>query len=73
MPKLQTSKGLKNLETLRTDSKWFLNKTLFMTKIYVTYLLKILHFFSPFRQFEMKNFLHRPIMVDNILYLVALW
>ena len=41
-------------------------------EIYITYLLKILSFSSPFRRYEMKNFLYRPTMVaDHISYLVA--
>ena len=31
-----------------------------MMEIYITCLLQILSFSSPFRQFEMKNFLQRP-------------
>ena len=41
-------------------------------KIYITHLLQILNFSSPFRRFEIKNFLRRPTMVaDNISNLVA--
>ena len=41
-------------------------------KIYITHLLKILNLFSPFRRFEIKNFLRWPTMVaDNISNLVA--
>ena len=41
-------------------------------EIYFTCLPKILLFSSPFRRFEMKNFLHRStMMVDHISYLVA--
>ena len=41
-------------------------------EIYITYLLKILSFSSPFRRYEMKKFLYRPTMVaDHISYLVA--
>ena len=36
-------------------------------KIYITHLLQISNFSSPFRWFEIKNFLRRPTMVtDNI-------
>ena len=36
-------------------------------EIYITCPLQILSFSSPFRRFEMKNFLRRPTMVaDNI-------
>ena len=42
-------------------------------KIYITHLLQILNFSSPFRRFEIKNFLCRPTMVaGNISNLVAL-
>ena len=42
-------------------------------KIYITHFLQILNFSGPFRRFEIKNFLRRPIMVaDNISNLVAL-
>ena len=41
-------------------------------KIYITHLLQILNFSSPFRRFEMKNSLRRPtIVADNISNLVA--
>ena len=41
-------------------------------KIYITHLLQILNFSSPFRRFEIKNFLRRSTMVaDNISNLVA--
>ena len=41
-------------------------------KIYITHLLKILNFSSPFRRFEIKPFLCRPTMVAaNISNLVA--
>ena len=41
-------------------------------KIYITPLLQILDFPSPFRRFEIKNSLRRPTMVaDNISNLVA--
>ena len=41
-------------------------------KIYITHLLQILNFSSPFRRFELKNFLRRPAMVaDNISNLEA--
>ena len=41
-------------------------------KIYITHLLEILNFSSPFRRFEIKNVLHRPtMMADNISNLVA--
>ena len=41
-------------------------------EIYFTGLPKILLFSSPFRQFELKNFLHRSTMMgDHISYLVA--
>ena len=36
-------------------------------KIYITHLLQILNFSSPFRRFEIKNFLRQPTMgADNI-------
>ena len=41
-------------------------------KIYITHLLQILDFPSPFRGFEIKNSLHWPTMVaENISNLVA--
>ena len=40
-------------------------------KIYITHLLQILNFSSPFRRFEIKNFLRQPTMgADNISNLV---
>ena len=66
-PKLQTSKNLNYLKTLRSEYKEFLNKHLLMMEIYITYHLQILSFSSRFRQFEMKNFLRRStILADNI-------
>ena len=33
-----------------------------MIEIYITYFLQILSFSSPFRRFEMRNFLRRPLV-----------
>ena len=55
--------------TLRSVSKEFFNKHLFMTVICITYLLS---FSSGFRRFKMKNLLRRPTMVaDNISLFAA--
>ena len=41
-------------------------------EIYMTCILQILSFSSPFRRFEMENFLRRPTMVaHNISLLIA--
>ena len=48
---------------MRSDSKEFFNKHLFLMEIYITYLLQILCFSSRFRRFEMQNFLRPPTMV----------
>ena len=41
-------------------------------KIYVAHFLQILNFCSPFRRFEIKNFLRRATMAaDNISNLVV--
>ena len=38
-----------------------------MMEIYVTCLLQILSFSSPFRRFQVKNFLRPPTMVADII------
>ena len=55
-PKLQTSKNLNYLKTLRSESKEFLNKHLLMMEIYITYHLQILSFSSRFRRFWNEKF-----------------
>ena len=41
-------------------------------EIYITCLLQILSFYSPFRRFEMKNFLHRPTIDTKSRFILKL-
>ena len=73
-----STQNFKPLKTLKIWRPWELTLNNFLTNTYLWWKFtlpvpqQILSFSSPFRPFEIKNFLRRSIMVaDNILLLVA--